>query len=218
MGIVVDLIIVAVIALFIIAGYKKGLTGCLIKLVSFVLAIVIAAVLYKPVANGIMQNTKIDDNIKESIIDTLSSQEEKKSEDNGSKESTNLPTTIANNIEEGLKTTTNNMIEQTAEGTTTTIMYAGTAILLFIIARVLLGVISLILKGITNLPVIKQVDKIGGFLYGIAEGLIIVYLILAIISLVSVVWVDNNVVTAITSSYLGNLLYKNNIIINLIYK
>ena len=48
MGIIVDLIIIAVVLLFIFLGYKKGLTGSLIKLLSFIIAIVVAFVLYKP--------------------------------------------------------------------------------------------------------------------------------------------------------------------------
>ena len=64
MGIIVDLIIIVVVLLFIFLGYKKGLTGSLIKLLSFIIAIVVAFVLYKPVANAVIENTVIDDNIR----------------------------------------------------------------------------------------------------------------------------------------------------------
>ena len=75
MGIVVDLIIVAVMLLFIFLGYKKGLTGSLIKLLSFVIAIVLAVILYKPVGNVVIENTTIDDNIRTSLNETFGVQE-----------------------------------------------------------------------------------------------------------------------------------------------
>ena len=58
MGIIVDLIIIAVVLLFIFLGYKKGLTGSLIKLLSFIIAIVVAFVLYKPVANAVIEGNQ----------------------------------------------------------------------------------------------------------------------------------------------------------------
>ena len=61
MGIIVDLIIVAILILFILMGYKKGFTGSLIKLASFAIALVLAFVLYKPVANIVIEKTQIDE-------------------------------------------------------------------------------------------------------------------------------------------------------------
>ena len=42
MSIIIDLIIAGIIALCVIVGYAKGLTGALIKIVSFVLSLIIA--------------------------------------------------------------------------------------------------------------------------------------------------------------------------------
>ena len=46
MSIIIDLVIVAIIALCILIGYHKGLTGSLLKIVSFVLALIIAFILF----------------------------------------------------------------------------------------------------------------------------------------------------------------------------
>ena len=42
MSIIIDLVIIAIIALCVLIGYYKGLTGSLLKIVSFVLALIIA--------------------------------------------------------------------------------------------------------------------------------------------------------------------------------
>ena len=59
MSIIIDLVIIGIIALCVLVGYHKGLTGSLLKIVSFVLALIIAFILFKPVSNFIIDKTKI---------------------------------------------------------------------------------------------------------------------------------------------------------------
>ena len=203
MGIIVDLIIIAVVLLFIFLGYKKGLTGSLIKLLSFIIAIVVAFVLYKPVANAVIENTVIDDNIRTTLRATLGV------EDKTENTEENVPSTIMDNINKEIENATDEVKANVIDQTTITI---------FLAVRVILVIISLFAKILTDLPVIKQVDKLGGLAYGAIEGIVIVYAVLAVISLTSVIWANNAVVTAIAKSSLGEMLYNNNIILNLLFK
>ena len=76
MSVIIDLIIVGIIALCIISGYIKGITGSLIKILSFVLSLVVAFILFVPVSNFVIKNTEIDENIEKSIRETVLSDEE----------------------------------------------------------------------------------------------------------------------------------------------
>ena len=212
MGIIVDLIIIAVVLLFIFLGYKKGLTGSLIKLLSFIIAIVVAFVLYKPVANAVIENTVIDDNIRTTLSATLGV------EDKTENTEENVPWTIMDNINREIENATDEVKANVIDHTTITIVNIGSGIVIFLAVRVILVLISLFAKILTDLPVIKQVDKLGGLAYGAIEGIVIVYAVLAVISLTSVIWANNAVVTAIAKSSLGEMLYNNNIILNLLFK
>lgn len=212
MGIIVDLIIIAVVLLFIFLGYKKGLTGSLIKLLSFIIAIVVAFVLYKPVANAVIENTVIDDNIRTTLRATLGV------EDKTENTEENVPSTIMDNINKEIENATDEVKANVIDQTTITIVNIGSGIVIFLAVRVILVIISLFAKILTDLPVIKQVDKLGGLAYGTIEGIVIVYAVLAVISLTSVIWANNAVVTAIAKSSLGEMLYNNNIILNLLFK
>ncbi len=220
MGVIVDLIIIAIVLLFIIVGYKKGLTGSLIKLLSFAIAVVLALILYKPVANTIIQRTQIDENLKNAIITTFRSQENNQIKQE--KKQSNMPETIVNNIntqiDEATAEAKNAIVENTAMKTTKTIINIGSGILIYIIVRFILFIISIFAKQITKLPIIKQMDKTGGIIYGILEGMVIVYILLSIISLLSVIWNDNIIIQAITKSTIGDMLYNNNIILKLLFK
>lgn len=214
MGIVVDLIIVAVMLLFIFLGYKKGLTGSLIKLLSFAIAIVLAVILYKPVGNAVIENTTIDDNIRTSLNATFGVQENKQEEKNEE----NVPSSIMNNINKEIENATDEVKTNVIDETTKTVVYVGSAIVIFLAVKVVLLIVSLFTSQITKLPIIRQVDKVGGLAYGAIEGIVIVYAILAVISLTSVIWTNNAVVMAIGKSTLGEMLYNNNIILNLLFK
>ena len=69
---------------------------------------------------------------------------------------------------------------------------------------------------IAKLPVIKQFDKLGGVIYGILEGIIIIYLTLAIISFIAPI-IGENIITAIDESMVGSMLYNNNLLLKIIF-
>ncbi len=218
MSIIIDLIIVGIIALCVIFGYKKGLTGSILKIISFILALIIAFVLYKPVASYIIENTDWDDNIEKTIVEMLAGEVEEKGKIE--QESTNLPDIIVNYINDALEQTVGKtkteVLQETAVGIATTIINAGAFIAVLIIARILLIVVRLFAKFITDLPIIKQVDKTGGIIYGIVEGLVIIWVIVSIISFMSPVMEGSGIVEAINKSFLGGILYNNNLLLKII--
>ena len=213
MAIIIDLIIVVVIAICIIIGYMRGLTGCLIKILSFVLSLVIAFVLFVPVSNFIIQNTQIDDNLEKSIREMIVS-------DNKDAEEEDMPTAMADYINKKTEELANNAKEEIADATakdvSQTIVKAGTWIALFIIARIALIFLKLITGLIAKLPVIKQCDKLGGIIYGLIEGLLITYFALAVISFVTPV-TNGNLAENINKSYIGSQMYNHNLLLKIIF-
>ena len=180
MSIIIDIVIVAIIALCIFLGYKRGLTGSFLKILSFVLAIVIAFILFKPVSSLVINYTNWDDSLKTSIeqfITEKTATSESKSD---------LPQVIVDYIDETMAESVNEAkevaIENTAQSVTDLIINAGVWIAVFIIARILLIFIKFITALIAKLPVIKQCDKLGGIIYGVLEAFVILYVLLAIIS------------------------------------
>ena len=221
MGIAVDLIIVAIVLATIITGYVKGLAKSVLKLVSFILAIIIVAIIYKPIGNAIIDNTDIDENIKTSLVQSLYKEESKdnseKVEEVKEEKDENFANQITESLSNTIKENTKEGITQVAEDTSKTIVYVITAIGLFIIVNFVLIIVSLIIGAITELPIIKQVDKIGGIAFGAIEGVLFIYIVLAFISLSSFVWADNAVVKAVAESCIGNFIYNNNFIINIFF-
>lgn len=214
MSVIIDLIILGIIAICIIMGYIKGLTGSLIKILSFVLSLIIAFVLFVPVSSFVINNTQIDENIEKSIRETVLSDEGEQKENQ--KMSSAITDYINQKVEEVSESAKEEIIDSTAKDVSQTIVKAGTWIVLFIVARIALIFLKFITGLIAKLPVIKQFDKLGGVIYGLIEGLIITYLALALISVISPM-TEGKLSENINKSHIGSQMYNNNLLLNIIF-
>ncbi len=214
MGIIVDLIIVGILVLCVFLGYKRGLTGSLLKIVTFLLALIIAFILFKPVSNFIINNTKLDENLESSIKSMFLEVEENDT-------SSNMPTAMTDYINKVIEDAADDaktaVVETAARDVAISIINLGVVIVVYIIARIILIFVKGIASLITKLPVIKQFDKLGGIIFGLLKALVIIYVILAIISFVSPVITDSGVIDAINQSFIGKGMYNNNLLLEIIF-
>lgn len=202
---ILDLILILIIALFTFIGYKQGLIKSAIKIVSFFIAIIVALVLYKPVSTLVINNTTIDDKIENTIIEKITP-EGMKPEDEANV-STKIPSAF---IKEA-----NNSIKDIAETITIKIIEICIVLILYIIARIVLKFIAILGDLIAKIPILKQFNKLGGTLFGILKGLLIVYSILAVLYLISPI-LKENTTKKIDESIITKFMYNNNIITKII--
>ena len=213
MGIVLDLILLATLALSIFFGYKKGLIGVAFNLCAFLVAIIVTWILYNPVTNIVINNTEIDDGIKNAIIEKgVIKQDEKNQEENKVNEY------IGQYITTPITDATNNVVEETAKVISEKIVAIGVAIVLFIVVRIALILLKFVAEAIAKLPIIKQCNKAGGLVYGAIRGMFVIYTFLAILFLVMSVNNSGTIANMINSSIISKILYENNLILNIIFK
>ena len=199
MNYLIDIILIAIIALITFIGYKRGLIKVAFKLISFLLAIVLAVVLYKPISNFIINSTPIDDNLKQAIEERLSSP------DISDEETDNIVAAYYDNVK-------NSSTAATAKIISETIINVGCMIIVFVVSKLILLLFRFSGDLIAKLPLIKQLNSVGGFVYGILEGFVLVYILLALIAIMSPVFNMNQIINMINSSIIANIMYNNNII------
>lgn len=205
MWIIMDLIIIAIIALSTFIGYKQGLVKAAIKILSFFIAIIVAFVLYKPVSSIVINTTSIDENIKNTIIEKIkpegaSEQQEVYMEENFAKK---------------IIGEANNTVEEIANTFSIKLVETGTLLVLYIITRIALKFVSALADLIAKLPLIKQLNKAGGLVYGIIKGIVMVYTILAIVYLVSPL-IKTDINKEIENSMITKQIYNNNVLLNIV--
>lgn len=210
---IVDLIILIIIILAILLGRHKGLTVCLVNFFSLIIALVVALMVYKPVANYFIEKTPIGDNIKQIIKQNIPMGEEDFEINNDSK----LPNEMKNYINtqvQNANETKDEVVENISTQLATEIINILSFVIIFIIVRAILLIVKILSKIITKLPILKQMDHLGGAIVGAVEGIIIVYFAFAVISTMSPVFQNTKVLDLINNSFVGKMMYNNNIIMN----
>lgn len=207
----VDFIIGCIIVLCILNGYRKGLTGILFKIISFVLALFVALILHGPISNFIIQNTTIDDQIEKLIIQNMNGEVQGETTVAGK----NFSETMLRNLNQSLSGVKDNVEVITARSITNMVISIGVLILILFITRIVLEIVSVVLNVVAKLPIIKQFNTVGGIACGALEGLIIVYILLAICALIAPIFTNWQIIHSIQQSYIGSMMYNHNILLKI---
>jgi len=207
LAIIIDLIIVAIIALCTFIGYKQGLIKVAVKLVATIIAIIIALMLYKPVSTLIIDNTSIDEQIQTSITNKLIPEDAPETEETLIN-TESLPDLIVSSSE--------NTVKSISEIISTKLIELIVIVILYLVVKIVLKFITLLADLIAKLPVLNQVNKLGGTIYGVLKGLILVFAIFAIISLAAPL-IGENFMKDINESYIGSFMYNNNLLLKIIF-
>ena len=198
MEIIIDFIIILIILMSIFLGYKKGLIELSIHLLAFIIGIIITIILYRPIGNLIINNTQIDEKLQETIqvsIENFISQENNNQ--------------VENNLVESAK---NDMLPETSRTLSVNIIYGIIMILLFVISKIVLICVSSLANNIAKLPLIKQFNELGGGIFGLLRGLFITYVILMLISVISMINPKSSFSKIIEQSYITRVMSTYNIL------
>lgn len=199
MGIIVDLIIIAIILLSTFLAYKKGLVNLAIGLCAFVISIAITVILYQPISNLVINVTNIDETIENAIYEKANAIMQENVSGNE----------VTDNV---IEMTKNEMLPETARNLAVNIVTGGVIIVLFVAVKIILRFVSSFANAVAKLPIIDQINKAGGLVYGILRGVLVIYVILLLSSIPAQINPNNIMNENIDQSYLGKIMYENNIL------
>lgn len=224
-GIIADIVVIAIILLSIAQGYRRGLSLLIYQAIALVVTIILVLVLCKPVTNWVVENTEFDEFLSTKIEEMLSSTFENIDIDAGE-----LITTEDSNISEAIATKINTYISEAKQNAEENVSkYVANELSLFVVSGVVVLGLSIVIRiaamflrvvvsVLASLPIINKIDKTGGFVFGLVRGFVIVYLILAVISLISPLIADATLTAMIKNSNVCAGLYNNNILLNMFIK
>ena len=190
MGILIDIIFIAIILLSAFLGYKKGLVNMASKLFAGILAIIITLILYQPVSNAIIKNTPLQTKIENIIIE--------KTQTENQEENSNVINELSQN-----------MIKEKAKNISINVVHAITMIGIFLLVKIILSIVFALINGIANLPILKQFNEVGGIAYGLVRGAIISVICIALLGVYAKINPQNKINTEIENTYLTKIVYKN---------
>lgn len=85
-------------------------------------------------------------------------------------------------------------------------------ILLYCLIRWAIGLIEKFISPLFKVPILRQLNRVGGFLIGIIKGIMVIYIIFAIIKPIGAIFSDGIIASAIDSSLLSDIFMDFNVI------
>lgn len=198
MGLIIDGIIILFILASIFFGYKKGLIAVGINLVAFIITIVAVMIFYRPIGNIIINTTTIDERIQETIQENI--EEIAKTE-----ETNQLTSGLIESAKQGV-------LPEASRTLAINIVYGATMLILFLIIRVALIFVTAIANFVAKLPVLNEVNKIGGIAYGLLRGVLVTYAVLMIINLIVTINPTGTLGGMLQTSYVAKTMTTYNIL------
>ena len=192
MGIIIDIVLIAIVLLSAFLGYKKGLVKLGAKLFAGLIAIILTIIIYRPVAGIVIKNTNIDEKIKNTIIENTSSIIDEKTQVNND---------VTNQIE-------NNILPRQAENISKNVVYAITAVVLFIVVKIILSIVISLIDSIANLPLLKQFNEVGGIAYGIVRGLLIAGILIVLMGAYAKMKPESGLSNEIENTYITKTVFQ----------
>lgn len=220
-GVIVDMILFFVLAGNAVLGYKKGLAKVIFSFLSSIIAIILVLILYKPVTNYVIYNTKASEKLEtifEENLESLFVKDEQNTEQTKDSKLDVLKIFIGDEMGSLVEETKDSVIQYASVEISHKIISVIVFFALFTIIRLLLYIVRTYVEMVGNLPVIRIFNSSGGMIYGIIKGFFIIYIIFAILSVLLPMIGNNVIMGSIQNAPIGSRMFNHNILLNLIFR
>ena len=202
MGILINIILVAIVVISAFLGYKKGLVELGAKLIAGLVAIILTIIIFKPIGNVIIKNTSIDEKIENVILENTKNFIDENSQVSDNKYIQSASDNAVTEVKE-------NILPEQARNIAVNVVYVASAIIIFIVSKIVLSIIITLANAVASLPILKQFNEIGGLLYGIIRGAIISFILILIIGTVAKMNPNGTLSKDVENTFLVKEVYNN---------
>lgn len=193
---ILDLVLITIIALSTFLGYRKGFINLSVKLLAFIIAIVATFILITPLTNLVINVTSVDETIENTIIENVNEV---------------IDVNTDNEImQELIESATNGLLPKKAEEISISVIKVAVGIIIFVGVRVGLGFVTFLANLVAKIPVIKEINKAGGVIYGLVRGVLIIYLAMLLINVTTLLNNQSTIIEKINESSIAKVMYEHN--------
>jgi uncharacterized membrane protein required for colicin V production len=227
-----DFVVIGIIGAFAVAGLFKGFIMSVYRLVSFV-ACVFLSVKLSPVLAGVLEKTALYESIKGVMVRSLeawsrnafSSSTAMPAGTAGAKDllgTMKVPSVFKSSVLNNLPSPSElvdfkSIVNAVGDGLADMVLSVVSLIILYLVLRIIFGAFGILLRKIAELPLFKQVNKVGGLIFGAMQGLLTVYILFAALMLFNLNPAFAPVFEGLESSTIALGFYENNIIIGFMF-
>lgn len=209
-------------------GYRKGFIRILISFLSIIVTLILVGLITPYVGDFLKNHTPVYDNIKNSITETVVDLTGEEPDDSGSEGY--VPGIIQKFLEgqdranaappadasDAAQTETSGLEDYIGSHLAAVIVNLIAYIAAFIIITLVLRFTLFTFDFIANLPVLKGINKLAGLLLGAAEGLLVVWILFLIITVLAATDMGQMLFKLIGDSKVLSFLYDQNFLLKII--
>lgn len=200
-----DIVLIAIIVLFVVLGIRKGFVKTVFGLCSIVISIALALSLH-PIVSNVLEQSPVNDFVQEQVLGMLPEGEVT--------ESLALPGFLQDTVSEAEAKTK----DAIAGGIAGVALKIISMILVFILVQLILWILSLTLNLITKLPVIHGFNKLLGGVSGAVSGILVVYLVLGLLTFTTALDKTTAISEMVEDSLVASTMYENNLLFTALAK
>lgn len=227
-----DLVVIGLIAFFAVIGLYKGLIMSVYRFFAFI-ACIYGSIKFSPVLTDLLVETPVFEWIKNSVVKNLAkwSSEAFASPAAGTTAAADVeamlgtmpfPDMLKKSLQEKLPSLSELInsgdIANAVSGELARMIISVLSLFaIYIVLRIILSFVGILLQNISKLPIIKQVNKLGGLAFGALQGVLAVYILCAVLILFSSIPRFAGVFKELETSLFAGGFYENNFIINWLF-
>lgn len=217
--IILDAVVVAVFVISAVVGLKKGLMKMFFGIASFAVSGIAVFMLVSPFTAYVM-HTELPDKVREHIqppIESVFETSKGNVTPDEALERSGIPDFAVDFIQKStdLEKVKDSFVETVTESAVSGIVKIVCMIIIFVGIHIVLSVIIWIIGGIMKNTVLGSFNRMLGAVIGVANAMIIVYLLCAMVVLLSPVAELGAVTDLIQKSFITKSFYNNNVLMNI---
>ena len=210
----------------VILGWARGFFRVLISVAAAIAGILLGLYFAPYISSYLKENTDTDDKLAVYIEQKLEFSDKSEDKSKGVQveiiEELPLPDVMKANILNNNNTETYDVLKATgvydyiSKSVAVVILNGAVFLVLALMCIVVFKFMSLLIKGITSIPIIKSIDRIGGGVLGGLHGILMIWVFFLTLSITSTFSVSQIIIKQACESDILKLLYENNILLDIV--
>lgn len=210
----------------VVLGWARGFFRVLISVATAIAGILLGLYFAPYISSYLKENTDTDDKLAVYIEQKLEFSDKSEDKSKGVQveiiEELPLPDVMKANILNNNNTETYDVLKATgvydyiSKSVAVVILNGAVFLVLALMCIVVFKFMSLLIKGITSIPIIKSIDRIGGGVLGGLHGILMIWVFFLTLSITSTFSVSQIIIKQACESDILKLLYENNILLDIV--
>lgn len=214
----ISICMVLVCILTALSGYRRGFVKTVVSMISFMVIVLLVAILNPLLSNVVYEYTDIDEKTKEYCIELFAEEADQlgRNEQIALIQKLPLPDALKEDIQENNNNVIYTLLDSSGFGEYIAFYMARLFlrvvifVLSVVLALLLVWLIRLIVNGLAQMPVLSLLNRLGGFCVGAVKGLLVIWIIFLLVTLMSGTAFGGYMYGQIEEDIFANLMYENN--------